>query len=121
MRPITRKVLKALNRTIGPVLPPGLLARAYPQGRIHVDDQMLRSDAPEDVRHYFGSGPLAMAEIEESLVLAGLRLDDIAACLVLPSGYGRVVRTLRTLMPPSRITAADVDRQAVRSRAGRAH
>src|SRR5437016_12247115 len=46
MRPTTRKALKALNRTIGPLLPAGLLARSYPEGRIHVDDQMLRSDAP---------------------------------------------------------------------------
>ena len=55
MRPLTLKALKALNRTVGPLLPPGLLARTYPQGRIHVDDQMLRSEAPEDVRHYFNT------------------------------------------------------------------
>jgi SAM-dependent methyltransferase len=114
MRPITRKALKALNRTVGRLLPAGLLARSYPEGRIHVDDQMLRSDAPEDVQHYFGTGPLAVNEIEESLALAGRRFDDIAACLVLPSGYGRVVRTLRAFMPAWRITAADVNRQAVR-------
>src|SRR5215470_9837034 len=114
MRPITRKAPKALNRTVGPLLPSGLLARAYPQGRIHADDQMLRSDALEDVRHYFNTGPLTVAEIDDSLGLAGRRLDDVAACLVLPSGYGRVVCTLRDRLPATRITAADVDGQAVR-------
>jgi len=114
VRPLTLKALKALNRTVGPLLPPGLLARTYPQGRIHVDDQMLRSEAPEDVRHYFNTGPLAVAEIDDALRLAGRRFDDITSCLLLPSGYGRVARTLRTRMPASRITAADVDRQAVR-------
>ncbi|MCI0464995.1 MAG: class I SAM-dependent methyltransferase, partial [Gemmataceae bacterium] len=39
---------------------------------------------------------------------------DVQACLDLPSGYGRVTRLLAATIPAPRITAADVDREAVR-------
>ncbi|HZP42693.1 MAG TPA: hypothetical protein VFD84_14445 [Candidatus Binatia bacterium] len=92
MHPLVRLGLKALNRAIGRWLPPGLLARRYAQGRIHIDDQMLRSDSPDDLRHYFTVGPLAVAEIDASFAPVGRRLEDVASCLILPSGYGRASR-----------------------------
>jgi SAM-dependent methyltransferase len=111
-----RKILKAINRTIGRFLPVGLLACSYPgvPGRIHVDDQMLRSEAPYDLAHYVNTGPLTVALVEDVLTAAGRTFADVRSCLLLPCGYGRTVRALVSRLDPGRITCCDVDRQAVR-------
>jgi SAM-dependent methyltransferase len=116
MRPWTRKALCGLNRTVGRWLPPGIFTREVPgiPGRVHVDDQMYRSDAPQHVRHYVEDARSAMENIEESLAAAGRSWADIEACLDFACGYGRVTRWLASVLGPSRVTAADVDRQAIR-------
>ena len=116
MHRLTKRGLRVLSRTCGPLLPPGLLARAYPDvpGRIHIDDQMLRSDAPDHVRHYLTDGLSAIANIEASLRAAESDFADVRAYLDLPSGYGRVLRHLVRRIPPARVTACDVDPQAIR-------
>jgi SAM-dependent methyltransferase len=116
LRPTTRRVLKAVHRTLGPLLPPRLLAFSYPgiPGRVHVDDQMLESEAPEHVAHYLSDALSAIENIEASLAAAGRSWHEIASCLDLPSGYGRVTRHLVRRIDRSRVTACDIDPQAVR-------
>jgi SAM-dependent methyltransferase len=108
--------LKAIHRTVGPILPPTLLSRHYPgiPGRVHVDDQMLSSGDERAVRHYLDDARSAMHNLEESLRAAGRGMDDVRACLDFASGYGRVTRHLAQRLGPRRVTACDVDRQAIR-------
>jgi SAM-dependent methyltransferase len=112
----TRKALCGVNRTVGRFLPAGVLSRTVPgiPGRVHVDDQMYRSDAPEHVRHYVEDARSAMENIEQSLAAAGRSLGDVESCLDFASGYGRVTRWLARALGPVRVTAADVDPQAIR-------
>lgn len=63
---------------------------------------------------YVDGGQCALRHIAESLTAAGRTFGDIRSCLDLPSGYGRVLRHLVGAIAPSRITACDADRQAVR-------
>jgi SAM-dependent methyltransferase len=116
MRTATRKALKAIHRTLGPLLPPAALAFSYPgiPGRIHVDDRMFISGDARDLAHYLSDALSGIQNIEESLAGAGARWQDVAACLDLPCGYGRVTRHLVQRMEARRITACDIDRQAVR-------
>jgi hypothetical protein len=81
-------VLKALHRTIGPLLPPTLLSwrDARIPGRIHVDDQMLRAPTPEGLDHYTSDAASAIANLDESLRAAGLAWSDLRAVLDLPCG-----------------------------------
>lgn len=116
MRLGVKRVLRAVHRTVGTVLPVTLLAKRYPgvPGRIHVDDQMLGSDAEDRVRHYVADAQSAMANLDAALRAAGRRWDDVDSCLDLPSGYGRVTRWLAGRLGPSAVTAADADPLAVR-------
>jgi SAM-dependent methyltransferase len=113
---VWQRALKALHRTIGPALPPTLLSRQYPgvPGRIHVDDLMLSTPTPGGLAHYVSDARSAIQNIEESLLRVGRRWTDVQACLDLPSGSGRVTRFLATYLRPERITACDLDKQAVR-------
>ncbi len=116
MTSLSRNALKLANRTIGRLLPPSLLSRGYHgvPGRIHADDQMLKSDLPADVSHYLHTGLSAVENIAAALQATSSTLADIRALLVLPSGYGRVIRHLVQIIPPERVTACDIDRQAIR-------
>jgi len=116
MGPATRKVLRAVHRMFGPVLPPKALAFQCPlvPGRIHVDDQMLTSQSDAAVTHYLSVGRSALDNIEASLVATGRGWSDVVTCLDLPCGYGRVTRHLVQRVAASSITACDIDRQAVR-------
>jgi SAM-dependent methyltransferase len=112
----TRKALCGVNRSVGRWLPVGALSRSVPgiPGRVHVDDQMFRSDAPEHVRHYVEDAQSAMANLEASLAAVGRSPADVDSCLDFACGYGRVTRWLARALGPARVTAADVDPQAVR-------
>ena len=111
-----RVLMKALNRTVGPLLPARSLSRHYDAipGRVHADDQMLGSESPKHLAHYISDAQSATDNIAESLSLVGRSWSDVTALLDLPSGYGRVTRLLAQHVTPSRITACDLDRQAVR-------
>jgi SAM-dependent methyltransferase len=111
-----RRVACAAHRAIGRWLPPHAFARRLPgiPGRVHVDDQMLRSESPEHVRHYLHDALSGRQNIEASLAVTGRVWSDVRGCLDLPSGYGRVTRHLAARLGAARVTAADVDRQAVR-------
>jgi SAM-dependent methyltransferase len=83
------------------------------RGPIHPDDDMKH---PEDVdaAHYARVGRSAVAAIGTALAEAGRGFDDVASCLDMPCGYGRVLRLLAQEIAPERITACDVNRQAIR-------
>jgi SAM-dependent methyltransferase len=116
VNPRALQLAKLLSRTCGSWLPPLLLSRSLPgiPGPVHLDDAMLRSDAPEHVRHYLEDALSAIANIEESLRAVGRDWDDVASCLDLPSGYGRVTRHLVARLGAGRVTACDLDHDAVR-------
>jgi SAM-dependent methyltransferase len=115
-RGVSRLALKAASRTVGRFMPARTFARSYPgiPGRVHANDLMLRSEAPEDLVHYVSDARSAMENLEASLAAVGRTWDDVTACLDLPSGYGRVTRLLAERLGPERVTACDVDRQGVR-------
>lgn len=81
-------------------------------GRIHPSDDML---FPGDLgaRGYAKQARGAIVAIERALELRGRTLDDVEGCLDLPSGYGRVTRLLAERIDPGRITACDINREAV--------
>jgi len=108
--------MRSLQTFLGSLLGVRLFTRAYPgiSGRVHIHDSMLLNDSPEEIAHYIKVGRSAMSNIEESLALAGLGFQDIGACLDLACGYGRVLRLLRQKIDPARITACDIEAEAVR-------
>ena len=65
---------------------------------------------PDDPHHYFSVGESAMKSIRLAVELSGVRPDHI---LDLPSGHGRVLRWLVEEYPDAKITACDIDRDAV--------
>jgi SAM-dependent methyltransferase len=108
--------LSSLRRRTARALPAALYAVQYPgiRGRVHVDDHMMSRDDADTLRHYARVGREALDLVVEALRSAGRSPADVRACLDLPSGYGRVTRTLVSAFPASRITVADVDGEAVR-------
>ncbi len=82
-------------------------------GPIHPGDDMKH---PEDLdgAHYARVGRSAVAAIGTALADAGRGFDDVTSCLDMPCGYGRVLRMLAEEIAPERITACDINRQAIR-------
>jgi SAM-dependent methyltransferase len=74
---------------------------------ISPDDVMYKSN-PD---HYFLWGPQALETISGFRGLSAL--SPIKTILDLPSGHGRVLRSLRAAFPDAEIAACDVDRDAV--------
>jgi SAM-dependent methyltransferase len=66
---------------------------------------------PGDPDHYFGYGQWALRCIRLAAMTA--RQDGFLAILDFPSGHGRVLRTLKAAFPNARLTACDIDRDAV--------
>jgi hypothetical protein len=81
---------------------------------VHLHDTMLADESRTAIHHYGHAGCSALVNIEASLAIAARTFADVTGCLDLPSGYGRVTRLLRRKIPPSRITACDVEAEAVR-------
>jgi SAM-dependent methyltransferase len=71
-------------------------------------DQMFDRAYPQA---YFRYGPSAVRCIELAMLAVGKR--DLAEILDLPCGHGRVLRTLKAAFPMARLTACDIDRDAV--------
>ena len=82
-------------------------------GRIHHNDDMLFANDDEIATGYGRQARGAVKAIERGLALAGKQLEDVESCLDLPCGYGRVTRLLRERLAPERITACDVNAEAV--------
>lgn len=97
---------------VGRVLPPWQYRDVI--GRIHFNDDQLSDYSMAGIQHYRSTGAGAVALVEEMLALAGRIFDDVGSCLDLGCGYGRVLRVLQTRIDPSKITACDVNVEAVR-------
>ena len=82
-------------------------------GAIHPDDDM-RHPEDADAAHYARVGRSAVEAIGRALADAGRGFGDVGSCLDMPCGYGRVLRMLAREIAPERITACDVNRQAIR-------
>lgn len=83
------------------------------QGRVHPNDSMLEERSPDGVEQYREGGLNVLVKIEESLSAAGRRWDEPRTWLDFGCGYGRVLRLLVARVPPDRVYAADVAREAV--------
>lgn len=81
-------------------------------GRIHPNDDILYPQDPH-AEHYARTGRSAIENIETALRAVGRELEDVASCLDLACGYGRVLRLLCERIAPERITACDVVPDAV--------
>ncbi len=91
---------------------PPLTFPAVP-GPIHPDDDMKHPE-DADAAHYARVGRSAIDAIGRALADAGRSFDDVGSCLDMPCGYGRVLRLLAREIAPERITACDINRQAIR-------
>lgn len=101
----------ALRRRMRRPRPP--LTYAAVPGPIHPDDDM-KDPRDADGAHYARVGRSAVTAIGDALSAAGRSFGDVASCLDMPCGYGRVLRLLAREIDPSRITACDINRQAIR-------
>ncbi|MFZ2038565.1 MAG: class I SAM-dependent methyltransferase [Minisyncoccia bacterium] len=72
------------------------------------EDNMYHS---ENKDHYFGVGESALKNIIISLDLA--KKDKCLSILDMPSGYGRVLRYLKANFPDAKITACELEKDAV--------
>lgn len=72
------------------------------------DDMFVSSS-----KHYFEVGQSALRMVKLAMLASGKAPDEIKQVLDLPSGYGRVLRTLRAAFPDAEITACDLERDGV--------
>ena len=72
---------------------------------------MYNSYDPPDREAYLSHGRAALDCIRISLLAA--QKDSVQSILDLPSGHGRVLRYLKAEYPEARLTACDIDHQAV--------
>ncbi len=108
---VALRVSGALRRRMRRPGPP--LTFAAVPGPIHPDDDM-RHPQDTDGAHYARVGQSAVTAIGAALHAAGRNFDDVRSCLDMPCGYGRVLRLLAQRIDPARITACDINRQAIR-------
>ena len=86
-------------------------------GSFHPNDDMLfkinGKPISQSYEHYAKVGFSAIMNIEGALNAAEKGFDDISSCLDMPCGYGRVTRELQTKINPERITACELNEEAV--------
>jgi SAM-dependent methyltransferase len=90
------------------------LRKLFDQQPHRISAEISPNDAmfvPEWREHYVGVGLEALRAIKLAM-LAGNK-SRIGSILDLPCGHGRVMRVLRSAFPDARITACDIDRDAV--------
>lgn len=94
----------------------GVLPRIKYEGipnRIHPNDFMLDSYSKEGLESYKKSGLWLMDQLEDVLQRSKISWRDIEGFLEIGCGYGRHTRWLAQMIPPNRITVADVTKEAV--------
>ncbi len=74
---------------------------------------MLGGSSEELAGSYLAVGQSAITAIERGLAAFGRSFDDVESALDFGCGYGRVLRVLVEHVPPQRITASDLDAEAV--------
>jgi SAM-dependent methyltransferase len=82
--------------------PPGVIEDVSPR------DPFFSADNAEQ---YFGSAVHALGRIQLALLSAGR--SEVGSVLDFACGYGRVLRMLKAAFPAARLTASDVERDAV--------
>lgn len=93
----------------------GLFVNIHLLGHVHPNDDMLNNKShKEHIDAYLNAGFSAIQNIEESLELVDKNFGDVRNCLVLPCGYGRELRFLQMKMPSNKISACDINEEAVR-------
>jgi SAM-dependent methyltransferase len=83
-------------------------------GRVHYRDAMLYDESPESLGAYLRAGRSAVAAIEQGLDACDRRFAGVRRALDFGCGHGRVLRHLREKIPARRISACEVDAEAVR-------
>jgi SAM-dependent methyltransferase len=83
-------------------------------GRAHYNDFMLSSTDAAQVESYRRGACDFVAILGRSLGEAGRNWADIACCLEVGCGYGRIVRELRRELPADRIAVSDVIEEGAR-------
>jgi SAM-dependent methyltransferase len=82
-------------------------------GRVHPNDFMLEQRSRAGAERYCERARNVITQIDQCLGAASQRWADIETWLDLGCGYGRVLRFLVGRVPPERVLAADVIREAV--------
>jgi SAM-dependent methyltransferase len=83
--------------------PPNVIAEIAPGDVMHSDGTLHE--------HYFHGGQRALRLVR--LAMLSAMKEDLGSILDLPSGHGRVLRTLKAAFPDARLTACDINREAV--------
>lgn len=94
----------------------GVAARSLPgvPGQVHCRDRMLYDESEASIELYLRAGRSALENLERCVGDCGRELSDVRACLDFGCGHGRVLRHLCRHIEPRRITACDVNAEAVR-------
>lgn len=83
-------------------------------GRVHYNDFMLEGLVSRDIEHYRRYAVSFVDRLESELEKTGRTWADVAACLEIGCGYGRVIRYLAQRLPSDRIYVSDVIDEAAR-------
>jgi SAM-dependent methyltransferase len=74
---------------------------------------MFERRSRASVSHYQWAGQQAVEILADALDAAGRTLEEVRSCLDFGCGHGRVLRMLVQRLPAARITACDIDPEAV--------
>jgi SAM-dependent methyltransferase len=106
----TRWMLFTLRRSLPPLTIAGLPGRLHPNdfmtGRLLPGGPAAYADYVEHSRRHFDI-------LTDCLHRAGRAWHELAAVIDFACGYGRVTRWLPTVMPAARVTACDIQKEAV--------
>jgi SAM-dependent methyltransferase len=99
---VARSLRFAAGERLGARQVPGL------SGRVHYNDFMLNSADPAHVESYSRGAVQFVDILQRSCAEAGRDWASIGSALEVGCGYGRIVRELIKLIPPSRVSVSDV-------------
>jgi len=86
---------------------------------IHPRDEMFLHHRPEHRTHaeaavaYFQKGEVILRDLETVLENIGVRWNSVESFLDFACGHGRVTRLAACRLPPQRVVASDINREAV--------
>jgi SAM-dependent methyltransferase len=111
-RPSLYRLARRIRLAAGHLLPPTVLPGV--PGRVHRNDLMLEDRSSRSAEVYGATGREAVELIGQALRASGRTFSDVTAALDFGCGHGRVLRWLVERIDPSRVTACDLDPEAVR-------
>lgn len=112
---LRRAILKCTPHILHKYFPRIVFTTAFDgiASRVHTMDSMFSAASQRSQNHYVSVGVSALRNIEDTLSICNLNYSAIEKCLDFACGYGRVLRWIQTKINPSRITACDIDKEAV--------